>query len=260
MRRPGSVLGHVLASRAVRLLVSAVLAGSVPFAVAQHQETAPNEQLVRGISAHTGGGSAGHALAPVHSNTFGVPSVRKRGHHRVRHHSRASSHSYPSRPMYNSLAAVTPWDLEYVNSRAYRLEATVSPAASQYTEPVQPGQDDHQPAHSALAADYALPSPAESAAPPAAVAAEPELKLIFRDGHQQSIRNYVLTGKTLIVLDNAASGRQQRISLAALDVPATEQAAEAAGLEFSPPAFSSETPTVNDFRPRSAAVTPIAKF
>ena len=68
------------------------------------------------------------------------------------------------------------------------------------------------------------------------MAAEPELRLIFRDGHQQSIRNYVLTGKTLIVLDHAASGRQQRISLGDLDILATEHAAEDAGLDFNPPA------------------------
>ena len=138
--------------------------------------------------------------------------------------------------MYNTVAAATPWGLDYVNSHTYRLEAAVSPAASQHTEPIQPRPDDRQPTYSALAPDDAPPSPGASAAPPTAVAAEPELKLIFRDGHQQSIRNYVLTGKTLIVLDNAAGGRQQRIPLADLDLPATEASAEAAGLEFIPPA------------------------
>lgn len=263
MRRPGSVLGHVLASRAVRLLVSAALAGSVPMAAAQHQETAPNEQLARGVSADTGGGFAGRALAPVHGTRFGVRSVRNRGHHRVRHHRRASQHSSRLHPGYNTLAAVTPLGLEYLeymNPGASGVQAAVSPAASQYTEPVQLRPDDHQPAYGTPAGDDALPPPAALAAPPTAVAAEPELRLVFRDGHQQSIRNYVLTGKTLIVLDHAAAGRLQRIPLADLDVPATEQAAEAAGLEFSPPAFSSETSTANDFRTRSAAVTPIAKF
>lgn len=259
MRRPGSVLGHVLASRTVRLLVSTALAGSVPIAVAQHQEAARNEQLARGVSAYTGGGFAGHALAPVHGSS-GVPPVRNRDHHRVRHHTRTSRHSYRFHPGYDTLAAVDPLGLEYMNSGAYSVKAAVSPAVSQYTEPVQLRQDDRQPAYGTLAADYALPPPAELAAPPMAVATEPELKLIFRDGHQQSIRNYVLTGKTLIVLDNAAAGRQQRIPLADLDVHATEQAAEAAGLEFNPPAFSSAPPTVSDFRPRSAVVTPIAKF
>lgn len=212
MRRPGLVSGHVLGSRAVRLLVSAVLAGTVPIAVAQHQGTPRSAQSVRGISAHTG------------------------GHHRVRHHSRASGHSQPLYPVYNTVAAARPWDLGYVGLRTYSIENAVSPAASQSTESVQPQQDEHRPAYDAPAADYAPPSPAESAATPTAMAAEPELKLIFRDGHQQSIRNYVLTGKTLVVLDHAASGRQQRISLADLDITATEQAAEDAGLEFYPPA------------------------
>jgi hypothetical protein len=40
----------------------------------------------------------------------------------------------------------------------------------------------------------------------------------------------------VIVLDQAASGRQQRIPLAALNLPATEQAAEQSGLDFTPPA------------------------
>jgi hypothetical protein len=62
------------------------------------------------------------------------------------------------------------------------------------------------------------------------------LTLIFSDGHQQAIRNYVLTSDTLIVLDQAASGYQQRIPLAALNLSATEQAAQQAGLDFSPPA------------------------
>ena len=66
------------------------------------------------------------------------------------------------------------------------------------------------------------PPPPVAAAP---VAPEPELTLIFRDGHRQGIHNYVLTHETVIVLDRAASGRQEKIPLADLDVPATEKAA-----------------------------------
>jgi hypothetical protein len=65
---------------------------------------------------------------------------------------------------------------------------------------------------------------------------EPQLTLIFKDGHQQTIRNYVLTHSEVIVVDQAASGRQQQIPLASLDVSATEEAAQQAGLDFSPPA------------------------
>ena len=211
MRRPRFVSGPVLGSRAV-LLVSAVLAGTVPVAVAQHQESSRSAQIVRGISTHTG------------------------GHHRVRHHARASGHSHRFHPVYNSIAAETPWDFGYLDLRAFSPANAISPAASQHAESVQPQQDERRPAYGAPAANDAPAPPAESAATPTAIAAEPELRLIFRDGHQQSIRNYVLTGKTLIVLDHATSGRQQRISLTDLDITATEQAAEDAGLEFSPPA------------------------
>jgi hypothetical protein len=76
-------------------------------------------------------------------------------------------------------------------------------------------------------------SAAVSSAP---IAPEPQLTLIFNDGHQQAIRNYVLTPDTVIVLDQAASGYQQRVPLASLNLPATEQAAQQAGLDFSPPA------------------------
>jgi hypothetical protein len=36
-------------------------------------------------------------------------------------------------------------------------------------------------------------------------------------------------------MDDAASGREPRISLSELDLPATEQAARQNGLDFSPP-------------------------
>lgn len=78
---------------------------------------------------------------------------------------------------------------------------------------------------------YAAPS-----APEAPIAAEPELTLIFKDGHTQAIRNYVLTPSALVILDQPAAGRQQRIALDELNLPATEKAAQQAGLDFTPPA------------------------
>lgn len=82
------------------------------------------------------------------------------------------------------------------------------------------------------------PSQAPAAAPPVAptiLAQEPELTLVFKNGHQQSVRNYVLTPTTVIDLDHANKGRQQTIPLAELNIAATEKAAEAAGLDFHPP-------------------------
>jgi hypothetical protein len=45
----------------------------------------------------------------------------------------------------------------------------------------------------------------------------------------------VLTSAEVIVMDDAASGRIPRISLSDLNLPATEQTARQAGLDFSPP-------------------------
>jgi hypothetical protein len=68
------------------------------------------------------------------------------------------------------------------------------------------------------------------------LAPEPALTLVFNDGHQETIHNYVLTQGAIIVLDQAASGRQNRIPLTSIDLAATEQAAQQAGLDFTPPA------------------------
>jgi hypothetical protein len=79
----------------------------------------------------------------------------------------------------------------------------------------------------------AAPAPVTSSA---AMATEPQLTLIFQDGHTQTVRNYMMTASTIILLDQAASGRELRIPLSELNLPATERAAQQAGLDFSPPA------------------------
>jgi hypothetical protein len=79
--------------------------------------------------------------------------------------------------------------------------------------------------------DYYPSRPTASAAP----APEPQLTLIFKDGHQEAIQNYALTPDSVIVMDHPAPGRQQSIPLAQLNLPATEQAAQQEGLDFTPP-------------------------
>lgn len=98
---------------------------------------------------------------------------------------------------------------------------TLPPA--QYNEP----EDSYRPAYQNQASS--------ASAPPVS---EPELTVIFKDGHSQRIHNFALTGSTLIVLDEAASGRETRIPLDKVDLPATEQAARDAGLDFTPPSGS----------------------
>lgn len=168
---------------------------------------------------------------------YGISADRRDGRGDFRYRSPYRGYGYP----YANSWALLPWDIGYPDFTGYGDSSDV-------------GSDSGQPPAASIAApddgyrqDYAGPGYAEPGpydqgygpAQPAeadSVAPEPQLTLIFNDGHTQSIRNYVLTSSTVIVLDQAASGYQQRIPLASLNVPATEQAAQQAGLDFSPPA------------------------
>lgn len=123
-----------------------------------------------------------------------------------------------------------PWDLGYPDFTSYGDDAG-SDVEQQSAVSLAPPDDSYRP-------DYGDPSyqgaPPEAGADP--VAPEPQLTLIFNDGHRETIRNYVLTHNTVIVLDQAASGYQQRVPLASLNLSATQQEAQQAGLDFSPPA------------------------
>lgn len=137
-----------------------------------------------------------------------------------------------------------PWDLGYPDftgedeqdnsdTAAQQQPAAEAPPADGDYRP-QYGQPDEGPSYEA----YAPPPPDYYGRPAstAPLAPEPQLTLIFRDGHQESIQNYALTPHSVIVMDQPVAGRQQRIPLADLNLPATEQAAQQAGLDFSPPA------------------------
>lgn len=104
---------------------------------------------------------------------------------------------------------------------------TVPPPDSGY-RPEYPGYEG-EPYSGSQA--YAAPP-----APAAPIAPEPELTLVFKDGHTLAIHNYVLTASDLVVLDEAGAGREPRIPLNDLNLPATEKAAAQAGLDFTPPA------------------------
>ena len=130
---------------------------------------------------------------------------------------------------------ILPWELGYPDFTGYGDSSWVG--QSDAAAPQQdPGYDagpaeDYRPAYG----DAAGPSWGGRAPVSAPLAEEPALTLIFNDGHQQSIRNYALTSNYLLVLDNAGSGRQQRIPLTELNLPATQRAAQSAGLDFTPP-------------------------
>lgn len=155
---------------------------------------------------------------------------RDRDHHRSGY---GGYGFYGALPIYSTWAL--PWAGGYVDEGSSGNEESAQPAE------YQPRYDEHRPAYPAAENDYAPPPPAVAtaavpAAPPTPLRDEPALTLIFKDGRHQSVRNYAVTRSSVIVLDDAASGRQQRIPLAELDLSATKQAAELAGLDFNPPA------------------------
>lgn len=151
----------------------------------------------------------------------------RRGHDRDRYRRSYGGYAYPY--VYANSWQLLPWDLnadvddEAVSASQQPGEAQTEPEAE--PEPAVP--------ESSYREDY-VPAPAAAQAP---IAPEPQLTLIFKDGHTQQIRNYALTQDALIDLDQANSGRVARIPLASLDVPATEKAAQQAGLDFTPPSL-----------------------
>ena len=147
---------------------------------------------------------------------------------------RGYGYSYGGYPYYANSWELLPWDLGYPDFTGDDDSAADAPQ-EQPAASVPPPDESYRP-------EYEQPAYQEPAyqMPPTtvddSVAAEPELTLIFNDGHREAIHNYVLTHDALIVMDQAASGRPQQIPLASLNLPATEQAAQQAGLDFSPPA------------------------
>lgn len=203
--------------------------------------------------------------SPWHSGYSGYrPEYRGRGddhggrngdHDHYRHGGYYGyGYGYPYAPLVNSWELLpwdigypdfTGWDNGYDDSGEYDsanipsdIAAPTEPYASSeaYPDSESYGDPSSEPGYRPDYAPYqanpwAARQPAGEPTTP-----EPELTLIFKDGHQQAIHNYALTPDTLIVMDHAASGRQQQIPLALLDLPATEQAAQQAGLQFHPPA------------------------
>jgi hypothetical protein len=76
---------------------------------------------------------------------------------------------------------------------------------------------------------YARSAPADHEADSSPV---PATVLVFRDQHQQEVRNYAIVGQTLWAF---APQRTQKISLSDLDIPATTKANDDRGLTFRVP-------------------------
>jgi hypothetical protein len=172
---------------------------------------------------------------------YGVSADRRdgRGGYRSPYRGYGYGYGYP----YANSWELLPWDIGYPDFTGYGdyddsgspqpSSASVAPPDDGYRQDYAGDSQNYGPQGygPAYGPGYQDPQPTADDT----VANEPELTLIFNDGHTQAIRNYVLTASTVIVLDEAASGHQQRIPLASLNVPATEHAAQQAGLDFSPP-------------------------
>lgn len=159
-------------------------------------------------------------------------SHRGRGHEGRRRPYRSQyrgAYTYPY--YYGNAWELLPWDPGYTDFTDDDSEPSQTP------EQAEPQPQNVAPPDESYRQDYAPPyeTAAEPSAPPAPIAPEPGLTLIFQDGHTQTIRNYMMTPSTVIVMDQTASGRELRIPLSELDLPATERTAQQAGLDFSPP-------------------------
>jgi hypothetical protein len=127
---------------------------------------------------------------------------------------------------------LAPWDLGYPDFNGYDEDQGAAQPVSQTEQ--QP--EFEQPPDTSYRENYRPAGYERAAEPaPAPIAPEPQLTLIFKDGHTQQIRNYALTQGALLDLDQAGSGRVARIPLASLNLPATEKGARQAGLDFEPP-------------------------
>lgn len=188
---------------------------------------------------------------PIYAPAFrGQRGAWHRGAWRRDRHGYGYGGYYSSYPYYVNSWELLPWDL---NGDDWSDDSSAQSSAGEQPES-QPeyeagpeygaGQEYDGQGYDGLGndggyrEDYAPPPPYESAATvarPAPVTPEPKLTLIFRDGHTQQIRNYMLTSDSLVDLDEAATGREPRIPLASLNLPATEAAARQAGLDFSLP-------------------------
>ena len=161
---------------------------------------------------------------------------------RGRYRRQYPGYSYGGYPyLYANSWELLPWDIGYPDFTGYGNDNEDSEAAESNNGQVQPSGEEleqPQPENGEYRPEYG-PAPYQ---PPVSEAAaltpphnEPPLTLIFKDGHTQTIRDYMLTPSEVIVMDDAASGRIPRISVSELNLPATEKAARQAGLDFSPP-------------------------
>jgi hypothetical protein len=154
---------------------------------------------------------------------------RSGGDHRGPYRPAYRRYGYVGYPYLNSWA-ILPWELGYPDFTGYGDDYSTQAQPIAEEQPPQEGEG-YGPGYAPAPYAPEIHQQADSTPP----AVEPKLTVIFKDGRTLTIRNYMLTRSDLIVLDDAASGREPRIPLSELNLPATEQAAQQDGTDFSPP-------------------------
>lgn len=163
-----------------------------------------------------------------------------RGDHRGRYRPQYPGYGYGGYPYnYANSWELLPWDIGYPDFTDYGDNEDNDTAGPQNAQAEPFGGEQPPPQEGGGYVPEYAPGPYQPPAEPVAASTpprnEPRLTLIFKNGRTMDIRNYVLTPSEIIVMDDAASGREPRIPLAEINLPATEKAASQGGLDFSPP-------------------------
>jgi hypothetical protein len=203
-----------------------------------------------------GATSPGHAGGTLHSATPSVsgtphfqppaaPQPGRQGHWPIGTPNRPPVPSTGNRTHYPTVYAGYPWLVPYAYYGAplaygapYADDGRdVENPAQQAEYGVEPPIDYSPEAPNTVAAANA-PSPFrpayEAPVEPPPVHAQPATTLIFKDGRPSAqVHNYALTGSTLYALDGES---HQEIPLSEINIPATVEANQKAGVDFALPA------------------------
>ncbi len=210
-------------------------------------------------SVHTGGGHfsggmrTGFSRGPVRSYNRGfsrgpyLDSGSHGGFHNNRFHGRFHDHGfrhsrfnygYWAYPLWGAYYDPWMWDWAYDDSR---FDANYQNDLAQANEMNEQSLEQQRMLREEEAAgdqDLYNPNASRASSNPApsengqGTVVTPPTVLVFRDHHQQEIQNYAIVGQTLWIF---ASPNTQKVSLAELDLPATQKANEDRGVTFQPP-------------------------
>ncbi|MBV8671946.1 MAG: hypothetical protein JOZ33_00810 [Acidobacteriaceae bacterium] len=204
-----------------------------------------------GRAPYAGNVSRGWTSQPNHSGNYNWSE--NRDSHGEDHH---GNHDHHYRRPYYGGAAVYSWYYAYPYYSSWynwpwwpyygdwnsgdESDTTAPPAQAPNQYPDQYGAPTYQDQYSAPEApqQYADPSayrPAIAGSPGVAIS-EPTVIIVYKDGHSEQIHNYALTRSALLMMDNASAGYSLLIPLSLIDLPATQQANRATGVDFRLPA------------------------